>query len=125
MLVDTSVWVDHLREGDQVLVGLLHRGEVLVHESVIGEISLGGASTTTLDDLQDLPPAVVASHEEVMGLVARERLVGSGVGWVDAHLLAATLLAGDALLWSRDEKLAAVADRLGVGIVAVAEPGGG
>lgn len=57
-----------------------------------------------------------------MGLVARERLVGSGVGWADAHLLASTLLAGDALLRSRDEKLAAVADRLGIGIVA--EPDG-
>lgn len=124
VLVDTSVWVDHLRKGDEALVGLLDRGEVLAHEDVIGEISLGGVSATTVDDLQDLPRAVVASYEEVMGLVVRERLVGSGIGWVDAHLLASTLLTGGGVLWSRDRRLAVVADRLGVGVVPEVGSGG-
>lgn len=123
MLVDTSVWVDHLKAGDAALAALLERDEVLVHEAVIGEITLGGVSARVLGDLEDLPRAPVASRAEVMGVVVRERLAGSGIGWVDAHLVSATLLAQDAVLWSRDKSLVAVADRLGVGIVPVAGDG--
>ena len=124
VLVDTSVWVDHLRGGDPVLSGLLGRGEVLAHEAVLGEIALGGVSAGALRDLVRLPAAAVASTQEVMDLIARERLAGAGVGWVDVHLLASTLLVGDAVLWSRDRGLAALAARLGVGVDPAAPAGG-
>lgn len=124
VLVDTSVWIDHLHRADQALAALLGRREVLAHEAVTGEVALGGVSQQVLRDLVRLPPAPVASTREVMGLVDRERLAGAGIGWVDAHLLASTLLTGGGVLWSRDRKLAAVADRLGVGIVPVEEPDG-
>ena len=124
VLVDTSVWVDHLRGGDPTLSGLLERGEVLAHEAVVGEIALGGVSAGALRDLSRLPAAVVASAREVMDLIARERLAGAGVGWVDVHLLASTLLVGDAVLWSRDRGLAALAARLGVGVDPASSAGG-
>lgn len=124
VLVDTSVWVDHLQRSDQALADLLGRREVLAHEAVIGEVALGGVSQQVLRDLVRLPAAPVASTREIMGLVDREHLAGTGIGWVDAHLLASALLTGGGVLWSRDRRLAAVADRLGVGIVPVAGPGG-
>lgn len=116
ILVDTSVWIDHLRQGEPVLVENLNAGTVLVHPFVIGEVGLGSLRQRelVLGALRDLPQAEVATDEEVSAFVEREQLFGHGIGWVDAHLLAAVRLMPGVRLWSRDKRLAAVAARLGV-----------
>ena len=116
ILVDTSVWVDHLRRGDAALAALLERGEVAIHPFVIGEIALGELRQRerTLALLHDLPEAPVASAAELLSFIAEHALFRLGIGYVDAHLLAATRLAGDAALWTRDKRLRAAAERLGL-----------
>lgn len=117
ILVDTSVWIDHLRVGDPELGRLLDRGLVLGHVFVRGELACGNLRrrAEVLVLLADLPQAVVAEDGEVLALIERQRLMGRGIGYVDAHLLAATLLTPGARLWTRDVRLAAVAGQLGVG----------
>jgi predicted nucleic acid-binding protein len=85
ILVDTSVWVDHLRVGDERLIALLNEGEVLGHPFVTGELALGNlrGRNCFLSDLRELPQAIVASDEEVLGLIDREALFGRGIGYVD------------------------------------------
>jgi hypothetical protein len=117
ILVDTSVWIDHLRTGDLVLGGLLDRAAVLGHVFVRGELACGNLRRRDeiLALLADLPQALVATDAEVLELIERHRLMGRGIGYVDAHLLAATLLTGGASLWTRDLRLAEMAHELGVG----------
>lgn len=114
ILVDTSVWVDHLRIGDELLQTLLAEELVLVHPFVIGEVGLGSIPqrAATLLQLNRLPSANVARHDEVMRFVDQQRLYGSGLGYVDVHLLAATRLTSGATLWTRDKRLSAAAERL-------------
>jgi hypothetical protein len=116
ILVDTSVWVDHLRAGDKALTDLLDTGRVLAHPFVIGELALGHLrqSELLLDFLQDLPQATVAMDQEVLHFIHRRGLSGLGIGYVDAHLLAATRLTDGASLWTRDKRLLAAAERLGL-----------
>lgn len=116
ILVDTSIWVDHLRAGDGALVGLLEAGAVLAHPCVIGELALGHLSQRggVLGALSDLPQAEVATDAEVLHFIGQHALFGHGIGYVDAHLLAATRLSAGASLWTRDKRLHAVADRLGL-----------
>jgi predicted nucleic acid-binding protein len=116
ILVDTSIWVDHLRAGDERLGALLNGGEVLGHPFVIGELALGNLRyrDAFLRDLFDLPQAVVASDEEVLRLIDRETLFGRGIGYIDAHLLAAARLTPDTKLWTRDQTLKAIAAQLGL-----------
>ncbi len=115
ILVDTSVWIDHLRSGDATLAGLLHDGAVLGHPWVVGELALGNLHRRgeVLGLLDGLPQAVTATPAEVLTLVERHELHGIGIGYVDAQLLAATKLSDDSTLWSADRRLAAVASRLG------------
>lgn len=115
-LVDTSVWIDHLRAGDSELVGLLNAGEVLAHPWVTGELALGQMANRqeVLGLVDSLPQALVATAPEVLKLIETHRLFGLGVGYVDAHLLASTLLTAEATLWTRDQRLNAAASRLGV-----------
>ena len=117
ILVDTSVWIDHLRADDPGLRELLEAGDVVVHPFVVGEIALGALRRrgAVLANLKDLPRSVVAEDDEVMALIERESLFGHGIGWVDAHLLAAARLTAETLLWTRDVRLAAVARRLSLG----------
>ncbi len=117
ILVDTSVWVDHLRSSDAALVTLLDRADVLMHPAVLGEVALGNLTDRDeiLTLLAGLPPAAVADDAEVMELITTARLHGRGIGYVDSCLLAATLLSDDAALWTRDGRLALVAEELGVG----------
>jgi hypothetical protein len=117
ILVDTSVWVHHLRAGDKVLTGLLDRGRVLAHPFVIGELALGNLRRRDLilGNLQDLPHATVATQEEVLKLIDEQSLHGIGVGYVDAHLLASVRLTVDAALWTHDKRLRAAADDQGLG----------
>jgi predicted nucleic acid-binding protein len=115
ILVDTSVWVDHLRAGDRTLVRLLENSQVLVHPFVIGELALGNVRqrANLLAELQNLPQAPVASDQEVLRFIELHELFGLGIGYVDAHLLAAVRLSAGSSLWTRDKRLLAIAVHLG------------
>jgi predicted nucleic acid-binding protein len=116
VLVDTSIWVDHLRGGDAKLARLLEETRVLTHPFVIGEIALGNlrARGPILAAIDRLPKANAASDEEILNFIAVHSLSGLGIGLVDAHILAAVFLTSGSALWTRDKKLLAVASRLGV-----------
>lgn len=116
ILADTAIWVDHLNRTDAVLEALLDADCVLMHPYVLGEIVMGNLRrrTGTLADLRDLTQAPVAEPEELLAFVERHALFGAGIGYVDAHLLASTLLASEARLWTRDKRLHAAAERLGI-----------
>lgn len=117
ILVDTSVWVDHLRRSDAQLAALLERGGAAMHPFVVGEIACGSLArrAAVLELLQDLPAAVVAEHHEVLGFIERHRLHNKGIGYVDVHLLMSTALTHGATLWTRDLRLRAAAADLGCG----------
>lgn len=117
-LADTSVWIEYLRGGPQAasLGGLLEEGEVLVHRWVIGELALGSLGPRRagiLGDLRQIQHAPVIADGEVEAMLEARALAGSGVGWVDVHLLASAL-AVRARLWTLDRPLGRVAARLGV-----------
>ena len=116
ILVDTSVWIDHFRARDAALVSLLEERSALIHPFVLGEIALGALRqrAIVLANLGRLPAAVTASDPEVFSFIDRHRLFGSGIGYVDAHLLASVRLSAGAKLWTRDGRLAGVAERLDV-----------
>lgn len=120
ILADTSIWIDHFRSGDAVLAQHLDRGHILIHPWIIGELALGSLQNrpALLTTLADLPTALTASDTEVLGLIERHSLasigIGIGIGYIDAHLLASTLLTPDAALWTRDRRLHAAAQRLGL-----------
>jgi predicted nucleic acid-binding protein len=116
IIVDTSVWIDHLKSSDPVLADLLGKGRVLAHSFVTGELALGSLHQRriVLESLCDLPQATVASDDEIMMLIKREQLYRLGIGFVDAHLLAAVRLTPGALLWTRDRRLRQAATRLGL-----------
>jgi predicted nucleic acid-binding protein len=116
ILLDTSVWVDHLRQGDAEVVALLGERQVLVHAHVIGELALGHLRqrAVILSALADLPKALPATDAEVLAFVERHGLAGRGIGWVDAHLLAATRLTPGARFWTRDRRLAVIAQEMGL-----------
>ncbi|MEO5697596.1 MAG: type II toxin-antitoxin system VapC family toxin [Burkholderiaceae bacterium] len=111
ILVDTSVWVDHLRRGDAQLADLLERGAVVMHPFVLGEIACGSLAdrSKVLELLHDLPAAVVADNDEALGFIEHHRLHGRGIGLVDVHLLASVALSLGCRLWTRDKRLHAVA----------------
>lgn len=115
ILVDTSVWVDHLRKGIPLLGDLLGSGEVAMHPFIIGELSCGnlGNRKEILPLMAELPSVKIAAHEEVLYLVESHRLHGRGIGWIDAHLLSSARMSRVGL-WTRDRKLLAAAKTLGV-----------
>jgi predicted nucleic acid-binding protein len=119
ILVDTSVWIDHFRLASAILTELLGSRRVLGHPFVLGEVALGNLRRRDqiLRVLRRLPQAASASHREVLQLVDSEALFGRGIGYVDAHLLAAVRLTPEAKLWTRDRRLQAVAAELGVAAV--------
>jgi predicted nucleic acid-binding protein len=114
ILVDTSVWIDHLRAGDRQLAELLETRQVLSHPFVVGELALGNLRQRRLivDSLQNLPRASVATDREVLALIERQALYGKGIGYVDSHLLASALLTTGTSIWTRDQRLRHVATRL-------------
>ena len=115
MLVDTSVWIDHLRHGDAELATALQAGQVSVHPFVVGELACGNlrARAEVLGLLQALPPIPLATDKEVLFFMDKHTLMGRGIGYLDMHLLASVRLGG-ALLWTRDKRLHAIATELGV-----------
>lgn len=116
ILVDTSVWIDHFRHGDVRLQQVLADGSAMVHPFVIGELALGSLRQrgVILESLAALPQATVAAPEEVLVLIAAEALHGRGIGYVDAHLVASVRLTPGAVLWTRDRRLATVAEEMGL-----------
>jgi hypothetical protein len=115
ILVDTSVWIGHFRNSASGLSEALTQGLVAVHPFVVGELACGNLRRRAqiLSDLQALPPAVLATHEEAMRLLEERNLWGCGIGWIDAHLLASALLSGSPL-WTLDRRLGGAAAAAGV-----------
>jgi predicted nucleic acid-binding protein len=116
ILADTSVWVDHLRASNKALVALLDAGMVLAHPFVIGELALGNLRQReiVLKALADLPRASVATDAEVLHFIEGRALFGRGIGYIDAHLLAAVQLTAGTELWTNDKRLHGVAAQLGL-----------
>lgn len=114
ILADTSVWIEHFRVGNESLSRLLGVHQVWIHPFVIGEIACGNLEDRReiLSGLSHLPAVPVAMHSEVMFFLERNRLAGLGIGYVDLHLLAAVALAPPMRLWTRERRLATVADGL-------------
>ncbi len=114
ILVDTSVWIDHLRHGDEVLSRLLERNQVGTHPFVVGELACGNLRNRPqiLNLLRALPRFPVADDAEVLFFIETHRLMRRGIGYIDAHLLAATQLAIPAKLWTRDRRFATIAQML-------------
>jgi predicted nucleic acid-binding protein len=115
VLVDTSIWVDHLRMGVPRLAELLERGDVLAHPFIIGELACGQMTNRTeiLDLLRTLPQAQSSTHDEVLQFVEDRKLMGRGLGYIDIHLLASALLSS-CQLWTNDSPLRKAGDELGI-----------
>lgn len=120
ILVDSSVWIAHFRAADRWLQRLIREDRVLGHAFVVGELACGRIANraATLQVLAELPQALIAEPAEVLAFLDRHGLAGSGIGYVDAHLLASVALSPPARLWSADRRLAAVAHRLGLAMPA-------
>lgn len=114
ILLDTSVWIDHLRRGDAQVVSILQSGLALAHPFVVGELACGQLKSRAeiLGLLAALPQAKVAQEPEVMLFIERHGLMGRGIGYIDAHLLTATALTEGARLWTRDKRLDSLAREL-------------
>ena len=106
ILVDTSVWVEHLRSGTIGLEALLNDGQVVCHPFIIGEIACGNLKNRTeiLSLLQDLPMASLADDDEVIQFIEDRKLMGKGLGYIDIHLLMSALLTRIPL-WTIDKRL--------------------
>ena len=113
VLVDTSVWIAHFRQGVAALARELEEGRVASHPAVIGELACGALRhrATTLDLLGRLPRAIVATDDEALRFLEHHRLFGQGLGWTDVHLLAATALSR-CQLWTLDQRLLEAGRRL-------------
>lgn len=114
ILADTSIWIDHLRDGDSDLVGLLNELKIVIHPFILGEIACGRLVNRgqVLRLLNDLPGTITATDAETLQFIERWKLMGLGIGYIDAHLLAAVSLTSHALLWTRDKRLHSVAEKL-------------
>jgi predicted nucleic acid-binding protein len=115
VLVDTSVWVLHLREGNAELKILLNKSQVMCHRYIIGEIACGNIKNRTeiLTLLQQLPLVTQAKHEEVMGFIETNQLMGKGLGYIDIHLSVSAKLAGIPM-WTFDKRLDEANKELGI-----------
>jgi hypothetical protein len=111
VLVDTSVWVSHLRDGNAELANLLNDGRVLCHPLIVGELACGNLKdrAVILSFLQLLPMSIEAEHDEVLSFIENNRLMGKGMGYVDVHLITSAVLTG-VPVWTLDKKLAQAAD---------------
>lgn len=115
VLVDTSVWIDHLRHGDAGLTAALETGQVWMHSFVLGELACGNlrSRAEVLSLLQALPSMPVSTDKEALFFIDQHELMGRGIGYVDVHLLASARLGGTRL-WTRDKRLHTVATELGL-----------
>jgi predicted nucleic acid-binding protein len=117
ILVDTSVWVDHFRAADARLAVLASHVEIIQHRFVTGELAMGNLTDwrRTIDTLDRLPAAEVVAPSFLLDFVEERALAGTGIGFVDAHLLACAATSGHAL-WTRDKRLVAQASRIGTSL---------
>ena len=116
ILVDTSVWIDHLHSAESEIIKLLQAGRVLIHSMIIGELACGTLKNRTqrLSDWGALPGITEVSHASVLSAIESRNLMGRGIGFVDAHLLCAVLNHNGTLLWTRDRSLKRIAEECGV-----------
>ena len=114
ILVDTSVWVDHLRSRDPALAELLEQSRVIMHPMVLGELACGNLQNRRqlLQLWQQLESLQVVSHDEALHFIEQNGLMGKGIGYFDVHLLASAAIAGGVKLWTRDKRLACIAAEL-------------
>lgn len=119
ILIDTSVWIDHLRKSEPQVVKRLDDGHVLMHSSIIGELACGNLNNRNqlLSDWHALPAIPELKNGQVIGLIDKHSLMGKGIGLVDAHILGAVLNYDDCLLWTRDGRLRKIAEHFGVAYV--------
>ena len=119
VLVDTSIWIDYLRTNNSDMVSLLDGRQIIIHPMVIGELACGNLSdrNEVLRYLARLPRIVEAKHDEVLFFIEHHRLMGSGIGYLDANLLTSSVLHGTTQLWTSDRRLATVADELNIRFV--------
>jgi len=118
ILVDTSVWIDHLRVGEDRLDALLNGSQVLTHPFVIGELACGNIRNRAdvLKLLKNLPQAPVASQEEMLYFIENNKMMGRGIGFIDAHLMAAAAMVDASRIWTRDKRLERVAADLNLAV---------
>jgi predicted nucleic acid-binding protein len=114
VLVDSCVWIDHLRNKDDVLSRLLINGQVCIHPMIIGELACGNLRNrlSVIKLWQSLPHANQATHQEALHCLDKHSLFGKGIGFIDLHLLASTLLSTNTFLWTNDRRLKNIADGL-------------
>lgn len=113
VLVDTSVWISHFREGNVKLIKLLNNCQVVCHPYIIGELACGNLKNRTeiLSLLKALPMAIQANHEEVLQFIENKQLMGKGLGYIDIHLLASAMLTGISI-WTLDKRLERVSQEM-------------
>lgn len=116
ILVDTSVWIDHLRQTEAVLQSSLHAREILIHSLVLGELAVGNLAPRqkALQDLRELPLSFIATDDDVLQFIEVRSLLGIGLGYVDYPPLATVDTTPDSTLWTRDKRLRSTAQRLGL-----------
>ena len=114
ILVDTSIWIDYLRQGDPLLVEQLNQQQILMHGMVLGELAIGNFKNRQLllDRWQALPFIQSATDAQVLQFLETHQLMGQGVGWIDLHLLTATSFTDGVKLWTRDKRLRTIAETL-------------
>ena len=116
VLIDTVVWVDHFHSNDEHLSMLLENEQIVMHPMVIGELAMGNLANRqrTLEDYAKLPEITVATHVEVLFFIEHHQLMGTGISYVDANLLASVIAYGDTKLWTRDRRLNEAATKFDV-----------
>ena len=115
VLVDTSVWVSHLRHGNEDLQKLLHGGEVVCHPFIVGELACGNLKNRNeiLTYLQSLPMTILTEDEEALRFIEDHQLMGKGLGYIDVHLIASAVLT-NVLLWTLDKTLDKFTEKIGI-----------
>lgn len=116
ILADTSVWVDHLRRADPLLTTLLRQERIAMHLMVIGELCCGSLKNRVglIDLWQEMPRLAEVSHSQAMRFIEQHQLMSRGVGFIDVHLLAAVATVRGARFWTKDNRLADIAEELGL-----------
>ena len=117
ILVDTSVWIKHLRESDKNLVRLLEHGLVACHPFIVGEIACGGIKNRyeIINLLNDLPSTDILDHNEIMEFIEYRKIMNKGIGYIDVHLLGSALVS-ETPLWTFDKALSKIANQLSIGV---------
>ncbi len=112
-LIDTSIWIDHLRNKNEPLIQLLEDNQVYIHPFIIGEIACGNLKNRNevMNLLKQLPEAAITMHEEALKFLYNHKLSGKGIGWVDIHLLSSCALTSIKLL-TLDKRLQRIADNI-------------